>query len=288
MSAVDTASRPPSIMRRTARSPPASVDRRRLDGVELDRVVLDPEIFGIEPNVGRAPPGRHRPAGRPSAPAPSPPRPAPRSAAVGPSRSARRAPAAPDRARSARRTAPAAAIALGPKPRSYRQRTPKKMIRLALRSALSDRAAEGKVALVDDWSLRRARRPRTPWPPWPPSSLQGRVLVVARPRRRRRRPLLPQPARRARPCRPAELNAYDVLAHDWVVFTDATLPGETNPPATRRSRRPGSRHEAAATEGRPVAEAESAPLTPNRRRAPARRRSATPTTRWRRRRGSDS
>src|SRR5690348_17616408 len=33
-------------------------------------------------------------------------------------------------------------IAHGPKPRDYRQRTPKKMIRLALRSALSDRAAE--------------------------------------------------------------------------------------------------------------------------------------------------
>ena len=32
-------------------------------------------------------------------------------------------------------------VALGPKPRSYRQRTPKKMVQLALRSALSDRAA---------------------------------------------------------------------------------------------------------------------------------------------------
>ena len=31
-------------------------------------------------------------------------------------------------------------VALGPKPRSYAQRTPKKMIKLALRSALSDRA----------------------------------------------------------------------------------------------------------------------------------------------------
>ena len=33
----------------------------------------------------------------------------------------------------------------GPKPRSYAQRTPKKMVRLALRSALSDRAAERRV-----------------------------------------------------------------------------------------------------------------------------------------------
>jgi large subunit ribosomal protein L4 len=40
-------------------------------------------------------------------------------------------------------------VALGPKPRSYRQRTPRKMIALALRSALSDRAAEGKVKVVE-------------------------------------------------------------------------------------------------------------------------------------------
>ena len=62
-------------------------------------------------------------------------------------------------------------IAHGPKPRDYRQRTPKKMIRLALRSALSDRAAEGKVVVVDDWAIehaaherraRRARRTRSP------------------------------------------------------------------------------------------------------------------------------
>ena len=44
-------------------------------------------------------------------------------------------------------------MAHGPKPRSYAQRTPKKMIRLALRSALSDRAAEGKVVVVDGWGF---------------------------------------------------------------------------------------------------------------------------------------
>src|SRR4051812_13345359 len=42
-------------------------------------------------------------------------------------------------------------VALGPKPRSYAQKTPKKMIQLALRSALSDRASDGKVVVVDAW-----------------------------------------------------------------------------------------------------------------------------------------
>src|ERR671933_2297528 len=44
-------------------------------------------------------------------------------------------------------------IALGPKPRTYRQRTPKKMVQLALHSALSDRAAEGRVVVVDAWTF---------------------------------------------------------------------------------------------------------------------------------------
>ena len=44
-------------------------------------------------------------------------------------------------------------VALGPKPRSYEQRTPKKMKRLALRSALSDRAGDDKVIVVDAWSF---------------------------------------------------------------------------------------------------------------------------------------
>ena len=44
-------------------------------------------------------------------------------------------------------------VAHGPKTRNYAQRTPKKMIRLALRSALSDRAAEDKVLVIDDWGF---------------------------------------------------------------------------------------------------------------------------------------
>ena len=44
-------------------------------------------------------------------------------------------------------------VALGPKPRNYDQKTPKKMKRLALRSALSDRAAEDKVIVVQAWDF---------------------------------------------------------------------------------------------------------------------------------------
>ncbi|MFW2382219.1 MAG: 50S ribosomal protein L4, partial [Acidimicrobiales bacterium] len=44
-------------------------------------------------------------------------------------------------------------VAHGPKPRDYSQKTPKKMVKLALRSALSDRASDNKVVVVDSWGI---------------------------------------------------------------------------------------------------------------------------------------
>lgn len=52
-------------------------------------------------------------------------------------------------------------VAHGPKPRDYSQRTPKKMKRLALRSALSARAAEGQIKVVttfEDWEEPRTKQ----------------------------------------------------------------------------------------------------------------------------------
>jgi len=48
-------------------------------------------------------------------------------------------------------------IVFGPKPRSYEQRMPRRMRRLALRSALSAKAAEGGVALVENLSMDAPR-----------------------------------------------------------------------------------------------------------------------------------
>lgn len=52
-------------------------------------------------------------------------------------------------------------VAHGPKPRDYSQRTPKKMKRLALRSALSSRAADGQIKVVetfDDWTEPKTKQ----------------------------------------------------------------------------------------------------------------------------------
>lgn len=51
-------------------------------------------------------------------------------------------------------------VAHGPKPHSYAQRTPKKMRALALRSALSARASEGAVKVIEsfDWDGPKTKR----------------------------------------------------------------------------------------------------------------------------------
>jgi large subunit ribosomal protein L4 len=114
-------------------------------------------------------------------------------------------------------------VALGPKPRSYRQRTPRKMIQLALRSALSDRAADGKIVVVDTW-------------PWAAPStkeakdalvalgLDGKVLVVlTRSDQEAYKSFRNLPD--VQVLLTGELNAYDILCNDWIVFTSETLPG---------------------------------------------------------------
>ena len=141
-------------------------------------------------------------------------------------------------------------IALGPKPRSYRQRTPKKMIRLALNSALSDRASEGRVALIDEWSFA-APRTKDAVSALSALELTGRVLVVIGPDDGIADRSFAN-LQRIQTLQVSELNAYDILKSDWIVFTDATVPGETeSAPATAAeapARRASAAKKAAATE----------------------------------------
>ncbi len=116
-------------------------------------------------------------------------------------------------------------VALGPKPRSYRQRTPKKMVQLALRSALSDRASENRVMVVDSWEFAAPKTSEAK-AALGALGLTGKVLVVlgaleenaAKSFRN-----LPQ----VQVLKASELNAYDILCNNWVVFSRATLPTGT-------------------------------------------------------------
>jgi large subunit ribosomal protein L4 len=110
----------------------------------------------------------------------------------------------------------------GPQPRDYSQRTPKKMKAAALRGALSDRARGGRVHVLS--SLIEGDAPST------------RQAVAALAAVSDRRALLVVVARddvagwkslrnvdRVHPIAPDQLNTYDVLCSDDVVFTSGAL-----------------------------------------------------------------
>jgi large subunit ribosomal protein L4 len=114
-------------------------------------------------------------------------------------------------------------VALGPKPRKYDQKTPKKMKRLALRSALSDRAADQKVVVVSSWDFD-APSTKSAAAALTALGVEGRALVVLDPN-----DVTAWKSFRNLPSvhvlTAGELNTYDVLVSDFVVFTEATLPG---------------------------------------------------------------
>jgi large subunit ribosomal protein L4 len=115
-------------------------------------------------------------------------------------------------------------VALGPKPRDYGQRTPRKMVQAALRCALSDRARDGAVRLVDRFGFAEPKTKEA-------VALLGRLacdgtalVVLAREDDTAARSFANLPHVATVPA--DQLTAYDVLAADVIVFSDATLPGE--------------------------------------------------------------
>jgi large subunit ribosomal protein L4 len=197
------------------------VDVRNLSGGTAGSVDLDDAVFGIQPNV----PVMHQVVTAQLAARRSGSQSTLTRAEVAGGGSKPWRQKGTGRARQGSSRAPhwrGGGVALGPKPRSYRQRTPKKMVRLALRSALSDRAADGRVMVVEDWGWS-APRTKDAVAALAALELTGRVLVVA-----------PRDAEAVwksfrnlgdvHVVSPAELNAYDVLCSDWVVFTRETVP----------------------------------------------------------------
>ncbi|GBL20327.1 50S ribosomal protein L4 [Acidimicrobiaceae bacterium] len=113
-------------------------------------------------------------------------------------------------------------VALGPKPRKYSQRTPKKMIQLALRSALSDRMSENKVVVVEDWGFT-APSTKAASAAITALGMSGRVMIVLE----RKDESAWKSFRNLTDVHvlsTPELNAYDILCNDWIVFTKASLP----------------------------------------------------------------
>ncbi len=116
-------------------------------------------------------------------------------------------------------------VALGPKPRKYDQKTPKKMVKAALHSALSDRAAEGKVVVVESWGFD-APKTKNAKAALDALGITGTALVVVG-RDDAAAALSFRNLPQVQIIGPGELNAYDVLCNDWVIFTQDVLPAGT-------------------------------------------------------------
>jgi large subunit ribosomal protein L4 len=110
----------------------------------------------------------------------------------------------------------------GPKPRSYKQRTPKKMIAAALRGALSDRARHDRLHVVSSLVDGSAPSTKGASATLARISTAKHVLVVAE----RSDGVTWQSLRNVHEVHllePGQLNTYDVLVSDEVVFVQSAL-----------------------------------------------------------------
>ncbi len=136
----------------------------------------------------------------------------------------------------------------GPTPRSYEQRTPKKMKAAALRGALSDRAREDRIHVIS--AVVEGESPATKAAAAMLASISDRpnLLLVAT-----REDVLTWLSARnlvnVHVVAPDQLNTYDVLVSDDVVFTaDAFAEFVSGPARGRGAKAVATESEAATTE----------------------------------------
>ncbi len=107
----------------------------------------------------------------------------------------------------------------GPQPRSYAQRTPKKMVAAALRQALSDRARNGRVHVVSQFVEGEAPSTKAALATLR-SVVDDRKALVAVSRTDELSVLSLRNAPEAHVLYVDQINTYDVLVADDVIFTE--------------------------------------------------------------------
>jgi large subunit ribosomal protein L4 len=124
-------------------------------------------------------------------------------------------------------------IVHGPQPRDYSQRTPKKMIAAALLGALSDRARGGRIHAVESFAAGDAPKTRDA------VALLGAIapakhflVVLTRDEELSERAVRNIPTVHVLPV--DQLNAYDVLVADDIVFSTAALEAFIAAKATKK------------------------------------------------------
>jgi len=125
-------------------------------------------------------------------------------------------------------------ISHGPTPHGYAQRTPKKMIAAAIRGALSDRARDGRVHVVSDLVVGDVPSTKRALAALAAVTTTDKVLVVLR----RDDDLAWVSLRNAVTVHVIavdQLNAYDILVADEVVFTQSSFDTFVAGPVSGRS-----------------------------------------------------
>ncbi|HEY8760485.1 MAG TPA: 50S ribosomal protein L4 [Candidatus Dormibacteraeota bacterium] len=113
-------------------------------------------------------------------------------------------------------------VAFGPHPRSYRQEMPRKMRRLALRSALAVKASEGKVSVIEGFADMAVPRTRTIVDLLDSVGVEGTALVVLA----ASNDMVARSAANltwAKTILAHNLNLYDIFTHDHVVIAKDAL-----------------------------------------------------------------
>jgi len=165
-------------------------------------------------------------------------------------------------------------VAHGPKPRDYSQRTPKKMKRLALRSALSTRATEGKIKVVATFDVWETPKTKSAVALLEAMGVSGRKLLLIAEDHERTAIKSFRNIEGVIASNLGQANTYDVLWADTIVMSQGTLDlgqgvprgTEEHAEATRETEAvadaPAAAEESAVTEKPAVAETPDAAETP--------------------------
>jgi large subunit ribosomal protein L4 len=122
----------------------------------------------------------------------------------------------------------------GPTPRDYAQRTPKKMKAAALRGALSDRAREGRIHVITEFVPGETPSTKAALQAIKALEVEG-ALLIAIDREDDNSALSLRNVPAVHVLYVDQLNTYDVLCSDQVVFTSAALEAFLAGPATGKS-----------------------------------------------------
>jgi len=140
------------------------------------------------------------------------------------------------RARQGSRRAPqwtGGGVVHGPQPRNYAQRTPKKMVAAALRGVLSDRARDGRLHVID--TFVEGDKPSTKAALQALESIAGKRVLVVLTRDEEIAWLSLRNVASVHLITPDQLNAYDAVVADDVVFSTAALDAFVAGPAKGKS-----------------------------------------------------